>query len=556
MLKHLSVRNYALIESLEVEFDSGFTVITGETGAGKSIILGAMGLILGNRADTQILLDKKMKCVIEGVFLVKDYGLEEFFDLNDLDYDDQTIFRREININGKTRSFINDTPVKLNVLKELSEKLVNIHSQHKTITLNDSNFQLALLDNYINHNKLLNSYKKTYIKFVTKQNELRLLKEKEEKYRTDKDYFQFLFEELEKANLKSGELDEIEREVEILNNAENIKTQIINAAQLISDDERGVVASLNHVLNSLNQIIQYHPQIGDIVSRINSNLIDIKDIENDLSTIEENTEINSERLIDLEERLNLLHQLTHKHKVNTTDELIEINNKLKKKLDSIGSLDQQISDTEKELNKIKIDLIKSAKNISENRKNEIPGFEKSLVKILINLGMPHADFKINIKTTDHFTADGRDKIGFLFTANKGTDPDEIGKIASGGELSRLMLSLKSLISDKNLLPTIIFDEIDMGVSGEIANRVGEILLKMSETMQVITITHLPQIAGKGNTHLKVFKLTDDLTTKSSIKQLNYQERIKDIAQMLSGDKLTDVAFENAKQLLVKKPRTN
>lgn len=550
MLKHLSVQNYALIEKLEIDFDTGFTVITGETGAGKSIVLGALGLILGNRADTQILLDKEKKCIIEGVFLIKNYGLKEFFDLHDLDYDDQTIFRREINTNGKTRSFINDTPVKLNIIRELGEKLVNIHSQHKTITLNNSNFQLALLDNYVNHNKLLEKYKGLYNRYISVKNKLENLKVKEEKYRTDKDYFQFLFEELEKANPQPDEIEEIEKELEILNNAETIKAQLLNATQRISDEEQGIITSLNQVLSSLNHIARFQPEIEDMVSRINSNIIDIQDIESDLSEIEEKTEINSERSMQLEERLNLLNQLTHKHKVSNSAGLIEIKGQLTEKLESIGNLDHQISDTEQELNEVKTELSKIADRISNNRKDAIPGFEDSLVKILKNLGMPHAVFKIEFKKMDRFTADGKNKIGFLFTANKGSDPGEIGKIASGGELSRLMLSLKSLISDKNLLPTIIFDEIDMGVSGDIANRVGEILLKMSEAMQVITITHLPQIAGKGNTHLKVYKYTDNLKTKSKIKQLAYNERIKDIAQMLSGEKLTDVAMENARQLIV------
>lgn len=550
MLKHLSIENYALIDNLNIDFYPGFSVITGETGAGKSILLGALGLILGNRADTQTLLNKEKKCIVEGVFNIRNYGLENFFHSNELDYDDQSILRREISKSGKTRAFINDTPVNLNQMKELGDKLVNIHSQHKTITLNDTDFQLAVVDDYIQHNELLEKYRTGYRSFQKLKQNYNQLQEQEKNSKAEQDYFQFLYDELEKAALIENEQEELESELEVLNNAEEIKSGLFKSIQLLSDEEKGILTRLIEVKAQLTSLRHYHKNLDELGERLNSNIIDLKDIAAEIEGTEEEIRYDPERLEEVNERLNLIYSLEQKHRVQSMEELIRLREEISAKLDGMSSLEEELKKLEQEIEKKQAALKQLAGQISNNRKNALPDIEKKVIGLLMKLGMPEAVFKIDFQETDRLGPDGRDSLRFLFNANKGGVPGEVSRIASGGELSRLMLSIKSLISHKNLLPTIIFDEIDMGVSGDIANKVGDILLKMAGSMQVIAISHLPQIAGKGGKHYLVYKDSGGEVTTSRIKAISGEERLTEIAKMLSGEKITKVALENARELLV------
>ncbi len=549
MLIHLSIENYALIEKLDIDFSEGLSVITGETGAGKSILIGALSLILGKRADTHVLLNKSKKCIVEGSFNIENYGLDNFFKKYELDYENITVLRREINKNGKSRAFINDTPVNLNLLKELGDKLVDIHSQFNTITLNDSNFQLAVIDNYINHNELINNYKSEYFKYINQKSKLKELVEKENQLKTDQGYFKFQFDELENARLIEGEQENIENELEILNHSEEIKSNLFKASQLLNNDENNLINNLTEVNSLIHQLAGYLENIKEIDERIVSNLIDLKDVADEIDKIESQINFDPAQIEKLNNRLDLVYHLQQKHRVTSISELIKIKENFSGKLQGINSLDENIRKLRTDLNEQEKTLKNLANKISQNRKKAIPEIEKNIIKILSRLAMPDAQMKITQSNLPDFNRDGIDKVKFLFNANKGGELNELSKIASGGELSRLMLSVKSLISQRNLLPTIFFDEIDLGVSGDIAGKVGDILLKMSKLMQVVAITHLPQIAGKGNEHLLVYKQTDKDSTKSKIKKIKDQERIKEIAKMLSGDEITKAAIENAKELL-------
>lgn len=549
MLRQISIENYALIRSLNIEFKRGFSVITGETGSGKSIILGALGLILGNRADTKVLLNKEKKCIVEGVFNIKNYNLENFFDSYELDYDDNTIIRREINKKGKSRAFINDTPVKINLLKEIGDKLVNIHSQFRTITLNDSNFQLAVIDDYVGHHSLINKYKGKYLHYKKITKILEELIEKEQNSKSDQDYYQFQYDELNNAKLSEDEQKDLEKELEVLNNAEEIKTNLYKTAQLLTYNEINLISSLNEIKGLIDPITKFSDEIKNINERIESNIIDLKDISNEIEGIEDKITTDPKRLEEANERIDLIYHLQYKHRVKSVSDLLQIIKELNDKLQSISSLEDEIRKKSEEMNFLKKDLKTLSQQISKGRKQVLPDIEKKIKNLLNQLGMPDAKFKIDLTQSDDLTSDGVDKVKFLFTANKGALPDDVSRIASGGELSRLMLSIKSLISSKNLLPTIIFDEIDMGVSGDIGNKVGDILLKMADSMQVIAITHLPQIAGKGQNHYLVYKDTDDDLAKSHITEISGDTRIEEIAKMLSGTEITKIAIENAKELL-------
>ncbi len=552
MITHLSIKNYALIRKLDIDFLDGFSVITGETGAGKSILLGAMSLILGNRADSQVLLDKTKKCVVEGTFNIKDYNLNTFFNENDLDYDENTFLRREINKNGKSRAFINDTPVNLNLIKELGDKLVNIHSQNKTITLNNSDFQLAVIDSYVDKNEILRNYRLGFKNYSEKKKLLDELIEKESKSKSDQDYFQFQYDELEKANLDSGEFVNIEKELELLNHYEEIKTNLADISKILENNELNILSQLNNILSLINNISEYNKDFEEIKKRIESNFIDLKDVSAEIENIGDGINYDPARVEELNNRLDTVFHLQQKHRVNSVDELISVKENLTEKLNEISSLENEIDELKKEISKIETGLIKLAKSISANRGEAIPKIEKNITELLSQLGMPDGRFKVEQMKFNKLTIDGFDKVKFLFNANKGGVLSDMSKIASGGELSRLMLSIKSLISQKNLLPTIIFDEIDNGVSGNVANKVGKILKKISGSMQVIVITHLPQIAGMGDSHYLVYKETDKDITKSRIKIISESERINEIAKMLSGSKVSEIALQNAKELLIGK----
>ena len=549
MLNHLSVQNYALIDKLEVDFSNGLTIITGETGAGKSILLGALGLIAGNRADALSLQDKTKKCIIEVSFNIKGYSLKDFFKEYELDYEAQTSIRREINPEGKSRAFINDTPVTLGQLKELASHLIDIHSQHETLDLNASEFQLSAVDAFANHPDLLDEYTATFKQFKIIEKHLTELIEKESQAKKDLDYFQFQFNELEDVNLKAGEQSTLEKELETLNNAEEIKLNLSKAAFALNGGEMNLLSSLNEIKIILASFAKYKPEINELSSRINSSFIELKDISNELESIEQDIVYDPKRIEELTNRLNEIYRLEQKHQVTTIEELIFIKDELSNKLLDFSSLEMEIEKVKKELSTLEKTLLTAAKKISGNRKKVIPKIEKEIASLLSSLSMPNAQLKIEHSESELITKNGLDKINFLFSANKGSDFKELNKVASGGELSRLMLSIKSLIAQLTALPTIIFDEIDTGVSGDIADKVGSIMQQMAKSMQVITITHLPQIASKGSSHLFVYKEEKNNKTFSNIKKLSAEERVNEIAKMLSTGKPTAAAISNAKELL-------
>ena len=549
MLTHLSVQNYALIDTLEVDFSKGLTIITGETGAGKSILLGALGLIAGNRADVQSLNDKTKKCSIEASFNLKEYKLKDFFSANDIDYEPVTVIRREINPEGKSRAFINDTPVTLNLLKELTEQLIDIHSQHQTLTINGSEFQLSVVDAYAQHDELLSQYHNNYKTYRTLKKLLTELTDKEAQAKKDADYFQFQFNELEDANLKPGDQNELEQELQTLSNAETIKLNLSKAAYGLNGGEQNLLSSLNEIRVAIASIAKYKPEINELGNRINSTYVELKDVCNEIENLESEIIYDSSRIEEVTTRLDTLYRLQQKHQVKEVEALIALKNELSNKLLEFSSLETEIEKTKKELSTLEKVLLATAKKISDNRKSAIPKIEKDTAALLMSLSMPNAQLKIEHTVSDILNNNGLDVINFLFSANKGSDFKEINKVASGGELSRLMLSIKSLIAQLTALPTIIFDEIDTGVSGEVADKMGIIMSTISKNIQVITITHLPQIAGKGQSHLLVYKEDKNNKTYSNIKKLTNEERIYEIAKMLSTGTPSPTAIRNAEELL-------
>jgi len=548
LLNHLSITNFALIENLQVDFFEGFSVITGETGAGKSIILGALSLILGQRADLQSLMDKESKCVVEGVFDVVNLGLEDFFIQNELDFQDHSILRREILPGGKSRAFINDTPVNLNLLTELAEKLLDIHSQHKTITLGDVDFQMEVVDGLGGNSNILELYRKKFDAFKKLNAELNSLKVTEEKSRKEQDFIKFQFDELQTARLKQHEQEEIEHELEILTHAEEIKTRLGSGVGMMNT-EAGILVSMNNLINELKRIKTFFGEINGLFERLEIDAIDLKDIAAELVKLEEKIEVNTERTSKLTERINLIYLLQTKHKVADISGLIRIKDNYEREMSEYSSLENKITTVEKELLRLSVELRSDAGIISENRKKIIGKLEKQILEIIEGLGMPRAQFKVEIEKSDILSQNGFDRVRFLFNANQGGELREISKVASGGELSRLMLAVKSLVATKKYLSTIIFDEIDSGVSGEIAGKMGSIMQNMAKTMQIIAITHLPQIAARGNHHYLVYKEMNETNTKTFLKILPETGRINEIAKMLSDSKVSNSALETARELL-------
>lgn len=551
MLYHLSVQNYALIDKLEINFSEGFTIITGETGAGKSILLGALGLIVGQRADTQSLQDKTKKCVIEGVFQINNYDLKDFFKRQELDYEDKTTIRREINPEGKSRAFINDTPVTLAQLKELGERLIDIHSQHQTLTLNDSDFQLSVVDAYAQHSKLLSSYQTNYKEYKNIRSQLNELLEQEKQSKKEADYFQFQYDELETANLAAGSQEKMEEELKTLSHSEEIKSNLSKAYHALTGGEHNLLTSLNEIKAIVNHIAKYNSTIDELNKRLNSSFIELKDIGNELENIESDIVYSPQRMEELSNQLDEIYRLQQKHQVKTIDELLRIKEDFSNKLGQITMLDVQIDKLKTELLKSEKALGQKANELSANRKDNLSKIENEIKKLLALLGMPNAEIEIKQQqiAKGEYTLSGIDKVNFLFSANKGSALKELNKVASGGELSRLMLSIKSLIARLTSLPVVIFDEIDTGVSGEVADKVGNIMKQMAASMQVITITHLPQIAAKGTSHLFVFKEEIQNKTYSQIRKLTKEERIAEIAKMLSTDNPTPAAIKNAQELI-------
>lgn len=549
MLSHLHVKNYALIESLEIDFQKGLTIITGETGAGKSILLGALGLVIGQRADSQVLRNKEQKCVVEATYNIKNYSLQPFFELNELDYSDECVVRREINPAGNSRAFINDTPVTLPKLKELGNYLIDIHSQNETLAINSGTFQLSLIDAVAQNNKLLSEYQELFAKYKLMQKQLTELKAQEEQSKKDFDYYSFLFNELEEASINADEIKIAEEELETLNNAEEIQSNLLAAVNILSEGELNTLNQLVEIKNLLNNAAKHNTHAKELADRVTSLYIELKELAREVTAASETITADPEKAQILSDKLDTYHHLLQKHRVSTAEELIQIKNDLESKLQYVSGLDTEIAKLENAIQTTEKHLLHQAEEISKRRNSKLQEIEKSVCQTLSALGMPNAVLKINCQKLDKLNETGLDCVQFLFSANKGSEPKELGKVASGGELSRLMLSLKAMLANVKTLPTIIFDEIDTGVSGEIAHKIGNIMEEMAKHMQVIAITHLPQIASKGKTHLKVYKKDKGDITHSSIKQLSKDERVKEIAHMLSGDKITDVALQNAKSLL-------
>jgi len=549
MLVSLYIQNYALINSLNIELASGFTILTGETGAGKSILLGALSLIVGQRADTSVLNDKSNKCIVEGTFNISEYKLKTFFEANELDYAENTVIRREINAGGLSRAFINDTPVNLNILKELGWRLIDIHSQHQNLALSDNLYQLKVVDAYAQNADLLKEYELAFKIYKENLAEQQRVKELADKSKADQDYFQFQFNQLEEANFQIDEQANLELELETLTHAEEIKLALITASQIINDEGISILNQLKEAKNKLSQIKQYYPLAAEYCERMEIAYLELKDISSEASNKSDQIDFNPEKLLFLNQRLDLIYSLQQKHRVQTIAELLEIKETLQQKLSAISSYDLQLEKLEKIIAENKKQLTDLASKLTKKRTSVFVEIEKNIVANLVQLGMPNASFKINHEVFDEFKNTGTDKISFLFSANKNGELLDVFKVASGGELSRLMLSIKSLISSSSGLPTIIFDEIDSGVSGDIADKMAVIMRKMSSKMQVISITHLPQIASKGDSHFVVYKQDNQQTTYSNMKQLNNQERIIEIAKMLSGEKITEAALQNAKELL-------
>lgn len=549
MLTFISIQNYALIESLEIDFEPGYSAITGETGAGKSILIGALSLILGNRADTNILKDKEKKCVVEAHFDIQRYSLKVFYDENDIDYDEITVIRREISPTGRSRAFINDTPVNLSLLKDLSVQLTDIHSQHHNLNLNNHLFQLNVLDAYAKLNTDVDSYKHKFYSYNKAKKVYSNLIEKANKEKADLEYFQFRFDELEDAKLIPGEQVEIESELQQLNHAEEIKQNLSAVFSYLSDEETGISNKLRESLSALKTIQKYYNKADSIIERLESTKIEIDDISDEIETSAEDIEHNPERAEFLKERIDTVYELQNKHKVSSVEELIEIKEDLQIKLNDITSYDQQIAKSKQHLDLLESDLTELADYLSKGRKEASEKLEEQIILLLQKLAMANAGFVVSQIVNDKFSEYGRDTINFLFSANKHVSPQEISEIASGGEISRLMLSIKSVISDEMALPAIIFDEIDTGVSGEIAEKIGHIMKDMSDNMQVISITHLPQVAAKADHHYRVYKIEGDIDTRTDITRLSKEDRITELAKMLSGENLTEAALRNAEELL-------
>ena len=549
MLRKLTVNNYALIDELNIDFSSGLSIITGETGSGKSILLGALALILGQRADTSVLQDKGRKCIVEGEFDLSGYGLQDFFTGNDLDYESITIIRREINESGKSRAFINDTPVNLNILKDLGTRLVDIHSQHHNFILAENRFQLDVIDVIAGNGDLLESYRVCYVDYMAALEHFNSLSAKAEKATSDLDYYQFQLDQLTAAKLTAGEQEELEEELKLLTHAGEIKEMLNRSCTVFDRDDNSLLGLLREMQAGLGRIEPFFPRVSGLLKRLQSSLIELRDISDELSALEESTDFDPRRIDFVNERLDLIYGLQQKHHVASVGELIAIRDDLRKKIDEINSYEFSIEEAGKRLGELRDKLTAVSAALSGSRVKAIPRLEEHMVTLLRRLGIPNARFEVAHQKLPDFTRAGVDRVVFMFSANLQAPPMELSKVASGGEISRVMLSLKSLLAKTKALPTIIFDEIDSGVSGEVAGRVGNIMKTMSGHMQVINITHLPQIAGKGNQQFLVYKEDVDNATHTRIRLLDDEERVREIARMLSSDGLTEAALVNARELM-------
>jgi DNA repair protein RecN (Recombination protein N) len=549
MLKQLHISNYALIDDLEVNFQPGYNVITGETGAGKSILLGALSFALGERADTNVLFDKDKKCVVEAQFVLTDNTLKSLFEENDLDFETECIFRRELNPQKKSRAFINDTPVALQTMKEIGSQLVDIHSQHDSLLLTDADFQLRLLDEIAQNGAVLTDYQDEYGNYNTLKRKLNDLKELATKNTAENDYLKFQLEELEKANLKEGEYVEIEQTLHVMENSEEIKTLLVTANSLMDDSENAILGQVNDLASSLQRLRHLLPDTEELAERIENLKVELKDIAYDLRRKEDETQFDEEQLQSLQERYDLLSRLMMKHHVSDFEALISLRDSLKEKVNAFENIDEEIAKVQKQLDASMKHLSQKAKTLHDRRCQAATAFSEKVTELVRQLAMPFAQFQVSVEGQEIFGSKGSDEIRFLFSANKGIAVDDLRRVASGGELSRLMLSIKSAVSDYNYIPTLIFDEIDTGVSGEVAAKIGSIMRQMGQSLQLISITHLPQVASQAEHHYFIYKDNEGERTQSHIRLLDSAERIGEIAKMLSNDKVTPEALKAAEVLL-------
>ena len=550
MLRSLYIQNYALIEKLDISFGAGFSVITGETGAGKSIILGAIGLLLGQRAEVKAIRQGASKCVIEARFDISAYGMEPFFEENELEYEEECILRREVYASGKSRAFINDTPASLVQMKELGEQLIDVHSQHQNLLLNKEGFQLNVLDILSHNDEQLSVYQSLYREWKQTQQDLADLIARAEQNKADEDYIRFQLEQLEEANLSAGEQEELEQETDTLSHAEEIKAGLFRVGQLLTSDEGGLLAGLKESLNTMLGLQKVYSPATELAERLESTYIELKDVSQEVSSQEEDVEFNPERLEEVNDRLNLIYTLQQKHRVTTVEELLALTEEYAAKLAAITSYDERIGELtilcDTLYNKVK----KQAAVLTKARTGAAREVEKQMASRLVPLGMPNVRFQVEMGMRKEPGVHGEDTVNFLFSANKNGALQSISSVASGGEIARVMLSIKAMIAGAVKLPTIVFDEIDTGVSGEIADRMADIMQEMGEQdRQVISITHLPQIAARGCAHYKVYKQDNETETNSHIRRLADEERVEEIAHMLSGATLTEAALNNAKALL-------
>ena len=551
MLQSLQIENYALIRALEIHFDSGFVVITGETGAGKSILMGALSLILGSRAEADVLYDKSRKCIVEGTFKLTELPVKSFFDRNDLDYQDLTTISREINEHGKSRAFINDTPVNLNTLKSFASTLIDIHSQHQNLLIQDSDFRLNILDQYAQTENLLSEHKLALSRLQAARNEERQLKEICAKAALEHEFQSFTIQELENANLQVDEQLEVEQRIRTLSHAEEIKSHLFQASQVLSErEEENLLQQLKSVHDECASLSDIGQEYKDLCDRLNAVKLELQDISYEISRKENEVEVNPDELDRLNDRIDLIYTLEHKYQVENIQELLDMKQKLQQEVDAYSDNKEQLSALESQIKKLQVEAESLAKKLSAKRAKVLETLSLDMQARLTKLGMPDAKFEIRMTQSSELQDKGIDRVEFWFSANKGVGPADLSKVASGGEISRVMLALKSIITDARLLPTVIFDEIDTGISGETANRVGMVMCLLAQAHQVIAITHLPQIAAKGSQHFLVYKETLYNQTITNIKPLDSEGRVHAIASMLSGSNLTESALATAREMLL------
>ena len=555
MLKHITIRNFALIEHVEIELSAGFSVITGETGHGKSVFLGAVAMLLGQRSDVKAIREGADRCVIEGLFDLEGFGLEPLFEENDIDYDRECIIRRELAASGRSRAFINDTPVNVSLLKEIGARLIDIHSQHQNLLLGDRNYQLGVLDVLAGNRVLLGGYKERYDKYLSLQRELAERMKALEAAKRDEEWLRFQLDELEAASLKSGELQELELELQELSHAEEIQAALYGAYNAIDSDERSMLQALREASSALSRIAAHYGAAQELADRLESNYIELKDCCDEMQQRAGRVQFAPARLEFVENRVAQIYSLMKKHRVESAEDLITLAAEYSAKLDSIAFGDDDIRELEKRIKSASEELLQVAAELTAKRKESAVGLQEKIIAILVNLGMPMIRFEVDFKPVDGFTPSGCDDVVFLFSANSSSAPQPLCDVASGGEMARVMLALKSLIASSTKQPTLIFDEVDTGVSGILAERMGRIMQQMAcGFCQVLSITHLPQVAALGSNHYKVYKEETDKGTVTNIIRLEQEDRVREIAQMMSGEVLSEAALDNARGLLSKECR--